>query len=333
MWVQNLKDAIFRSEDATGTRNVNARRAYNQLLLGAGKRKFDHEAYAQSISDSLIPCRKIRSRIRCKRRKSCWFDGKKCRSRTGYVLMRMLREFKSALLHACEKGNLYVVELILNEARKKFADDDFKNLIDAYEPTDKMTPLWIALSQNRIDLVNLLIENGANVNHTIQGKTLLMLASSKQYLSSIVKRLIEYGAEINAQDETGQTALMIASKIEYDGNVRALLSAGADKDIRDNDGRTALTIAKSFNNIRLAQLLDPSVLDTVCPICLEDFSADPTDVKFCSNNSHNAECKVVFHKECYRQWASNQLRGYRSHNQCPHCRTKCAVDSEMSDSS
>jgi ankyrin repeat protein len=72
--------------------------------------------------------------------------------------------------------------------------------------------LSMASMKGYIDIVNLLIENGVNVNAKgNNGWTALMHASSGGYLA-IVEILIKNGADINAKNNLGKTAAIYASE-------------------------------------------------------------------------------------------------------------------------
>tara|TARA_R110001592_G_scaffold18816_14_gene77850 strand:+ start:53790 stop:54098 length:309 start_codon:yes stop_codon:yes gene_type:complete len=60
----------------------------------------------------------------------------------------------------------------------------------------------------------------------------------------IINMLISSGANVNSTNRIGQTALHISAQYGYIDIVRSLLDAGADRTIRDNDGHTAVDLAK-----------------------------------------------------------------------------------------
>jgi hypothetical protein len=104
-----------------------------------------------------------------------------------------------------------------------------------------MTALLWASQEGYLEIAQLLIEAGANVNaaKTDDGTTALMLASEKGHLE-IAQLLVERGANVNAATtDTGETALMMASGT-YLEIVRLLLNNGADKAVVNNQGSRAI---------------------------------------------------------------------------------------------
>ncbi len=101
-------------------------------------------------------------------------------------------------------------------------------------------PLLVAAGQGRLEMVKLLLDNGADVNikATHDGRTALMLASGGGN-GEIAKLLLDNGADVNARNKRGGTALMDADFIV----VKLLLDRGAAINDRDASGSTALALA------------------------------------------------------------------------------------------
>ena len=120
---------------------------------------------------------------------------------------------------------------------------------------------------NIIDIVNLLLEHGADVNLTNnRGRTALMLAarnSNKDSNVETVKLLLEYGANVNVVNNDRMTALMLAACYSNEDSnietVKLLLEHRANVNLVDNEGWTALMkAARNFNecsNIETVKLL------------------------------------------------------------------------------
>eukprot|EP00057_Strongylocentrotus_purpuratus_P025563 XP_011680037.1 PREDICTED: ankyrin repeat domain-containing protein 50-like [Strongylocentrotus purpuratus] len=111
---------------------------------------------------------------------------------------------------------------------------------------DDLTPLQAAASNGRLDAVQVLIGQGADINRANNnGKTPLYAASFNGQLD-IVKFLIGQGADINREDKDGWTPVYAASFNGHLDVVKFLIDQGADINREDKDGWTPL-YAASFN--------------------------------------------------------------------------------------
>ena len=116
------------------------------------------------------------------------------------------------------------------------------------------TPIHVAVMQNRKDVVELLINKGANVNVECEedcymqdilsstANTPLQIAALKGY-SEIAELLIKNGAKVNAKAKSGHTALHYAVFKGHKAIVDLLLDNQADPHLKDKNGRTILEIA------------------------------------------------------------------------------------------
>lgn len=94
------------------------------------------------------------------------------------------------------------------------------------------TPLLKAVSKGStnigsnscVDVVNALLNAGADVNTVANGQTALIRAA-KQGHSEVVQTLIKRGADINATDEKGKMALDYAKELENNVVVKILSDA------------------------------------------------------------------------------------------------------------
>lgn len=122
------------------------------------------------------------------------------------------------------------------------------------------TPLMRAADKGNIDVIRILIENGADVNTQTQtGYTALMMAAGSGKVQA-VDFLLKAKANPNIQNNSGATALMRAIDGEGDSAqiktiVKLLLKAGADINLHDKEGKTALDYAKENFNEEIVKLL------------------------------------------------------------------------------
>ncbi len=127
------------------------------------------------------------------------------------------------------------------------------------------TALYLAAGAQDIELMQLMIAKGANVNHeTDKGWTPLMVSVGRTNkrpamagatlinLKPAAKRieaatlLLDHGAKINAGDKTGITTLHAMAGQGEDAVVEFLVGHGAKLDLRDNSNRMALDVARAI---------------------------------------------------------------------------------------
>ncbi|KAJ5753573.1 ankyrin repeats (3 copies) domain-containing protein [Penicillium nucicola] len=95
-----------------------------------------------------------------------------------------------------------------------------------------VTPLCWAVKQGDEELVQYLVNTGANKEISDRKRmTPLLLAASLGH-EAIVEFLLDNGADLEASDYTGHTSLLIATKIGNEPIVKALISAGAWKETK-----------------------------------------------------------------------------------------------------
>ena len=83
------------------------------------------------------------------------------------------------------------------------------------------------LQKRSQDLLQLLIDNGADVNQETPRGTPLMSAATSDLNAALVEMLLKADAKINLQDRNGRTALFYAAAFGSDNISTILLKAGA----------------------------------------------------------------------------------------------------------
>jgi len=111
------------------------------------------------------------------------------------------------------------------------------------------TALMNAARSNNLEMVQMLIKAGANVNTRDQDDlTVLMHAAVTNSPMVIIQALIQAGADINAITNKGDTALMFAARFGHLAPVKELIKAGAHVNIKNCCGQTPLILATDWLN-------------------------------------------------------------------------------------
>jgi ankyrin repeat protein len=165
-------------------------------------------------------------------------------------------DLNQKLVEAAYEGNLIEVERLIAEGADINAFAEINDSSSSgYTWSYTYTPLGGASATGHIEIVKLLIQNGADVNAGCQfDRTALMQACDYGNIE-IVKLLIQNGAEINATAFMGSTALMDACNSGNLEIVKILLDNGALVKVKDNFLETALKNAIRKGHIEIVNLL------------------------------------------------------------------------------
>jgi len=153
----------------------------------------------------------------------------------------------SPLMLAAMNGHTQAVELLLNSG----AD------INAQIETNRNTALTLACFQGRHEVVSLLVDRRANVEHRAKtGLTPLMEAASGGY-AEVGKVLLDKGADPNASPvpSSRDTALTIAADKGHLRFCELILARGASVEVKNKKGNTSLWLACNGGHHEVVKLL------------------------------------------------------------------------------
>ena len=104
------------------------------------------------------------------------------------------------------------------------------------------SPIHYALNRNAIDMVKLLIENGAIVEDNFKDKTLLAWAIDQSHIE-IAKVLIANGVNVNTKDLEGNSPIHYGAKRNSIDVVKLLIENGASIHDKNDEGVTPFDLA------------------------------------------------------------------------------------------
>jgi len=114
---------------------------------------------------------------------------------------------------------------------KPKSDEEIDNSLLQLNQGQKNTELIIASVKGNIDIVKILIKNGADINAASPTKETALMYAAMRGNKDVVEILIKNGADINIKDTHGNTALIYAARNitrNNDDIVELLIKSGAD---------------------------------------------------------------------------------------------------------
>lgn len=180
------------------------------------------------------------------------------KSRYNKVVQRVAGICIAALLAGCGGPNIW-------DSAASGKLDDVKALIEAHPDLvnarnkNEKTPLFFAISMNRPEIFEYLIEHGADI-HAADNSGLTPLhisAFTRPYKdsSALAKRLVELGADIEAKDKFGDTPLHVAAYKNAPDFVDLLIGLGADPKATNAAGLTPYDVAVKYEQPKSAERL------------------------------------------------------------------------------
>jgi ankyrin repeat protein len=185
---------------------------------------------------------------------SQWIFKRESKKTSVYVLAILVFGFMNMHFH----GRIYeddeeVFEYIADSKIEDIKKMDLNKKILSYEDDSNRTPLHFAIFKNKKEIVELLIEKGANLEHKLDGS----FKKYKKYLkgmtpllyaidlnrTDIVDLLIKKGSKIDAQNVDGLSSLSFASFRCNLDVMEKLVKTGADINQRSGKGYTPLFYA------------------------------------------------------------------------------------------
>jgi ankyrin repeat protein len=191
---------------------------------------------------------------------------------------------KTPLFYACENKNPAVVALLLERGAGVNAADKWgetplryviaRELVQQDQPTALkiikllikgganvnvrtnvgFTGLMMAINQKDVEMVEVLLEAGVDIQAELDGATALHYAAETG-LISVASKLLQKGVLLNKPDFSRETPLFYAARAGQTELVKFLISQGANVEAADTIGRTPLMAAISKEHCETVQAL------------------------------------------------------------------------------
>ncbi|XP_018574567.1 ankyrin-3-like [Anoplophora glabripennis] len=130
--------------------------------------------------------------------------------------------------------------------------------------SDGTTVLLLAAERDLLDIFRFIIERGADINGTQEGRTALHVAA-KGYKVENVEFLVEAGMDVNARDKQGRTPLHFAAGHGWAPVVKFFIGRVEDVNVRDSQGRTPIHSATLRDRLdAVKDLVEAGADVTIC---------------------------------------------------------------------
>ena len=155
--------------------------------------------------------------------------------------------------YAVYKGHIELVRFLLDHYEPDIESEC--TLILDQIPVRGISAFWMAVSLTYTELVVLLLEYGADINHSTKSKSTPLRVACFDGKQQIVQLLLEHGADVNIPNKFQNTCLMLTSFLGNETIVQLLVNANADLDRQALCGATALHFAAQQGHGKILKLL------------------------------------------------------------------------------
>ncbi|CAL8068047.1 unnamed protein product [Calicophoron daubneyi] len=160
---------------------------------------------------------------------------------------------QTCLIAACRNGHRDVAKYLIDVCG---ADVEQVGVVEfESEQVEGVPPLWCAAAAGHLELVELLVSRGADVNRTTITNSTALRAACFDGHEQVVRFLVEHGANVEIPNRHGHTCLMISCYRRHDRIVEYLLSKRARVNRRSAKGNTALHDCAESGNLKSLQML------------------------------------------------------------------------------
>ncbi len=160
----------------------------------------------------------------------------------------------SPLVMAVLGNQLKVFQYLIKDHNPNI-EQETSAVIEGGYPVEGATPLWTASTLGRLKFVKILIERGADIEHTTLSKSTPLRGAAFDGHCDVCEWLINHGADIDRPNQVGQSPLTIAAAMQKKDCVKLLIKKGANIKHRGHNGDTPLHVSVESGDVEMAKLL------------------------------------------------------------------------------
>ena len=128
-------------------------------------------------------------------------------------------------------------------------------VIEGGYPVEGATPLWTASTLGLLKFVQILVERGAEIEHTTDSRSTPLRGAAFDGHCEVCEFLIGRGADIDKPNQVGQSPLTIAAAMKKTDCVQLLIKKGANVNHRGHNGDTPLHVCVESGAVKVAEIL------------------------------------------------------------------------------
>ncbi|XP_053689886.1 protein fem-1 homolog B [Sabethes cyaneus] len=162
-------------------------------------------------------------------------------------------QIHTPLIVAALRGHYEVVRILLTQVQPNLEKEGCVKF-DGHL-IEGASALWVAAGAGQLNIIKLLVDHGADVNHHTRNLSTPLRAACFDGRLDIIRYLVDHNANINFANAYNNTCLMIAA---YKGHVEVveyLLQNAALSDEQANCGATALHYAAECGHLDICTIL------------------------------------------------------------------------------
>ncbi len=149
---------------------------------------------------------------------------------------------QSLSVSAVQNGKKDILLYLLNTYKVNI-EQETSTVIEGGHPVDGATPLWTASTLGYLDMVIILIDRGADIEHATDSQSTPLRGAAFDGHIDVVEYLIKKGANIDKPNQVGQSPLTIAAAMKQIETVEHLIANGANVHQKGHNGDMPLHVA------------------------------------------------------------------------------------------